>query len=676
MEEYPYDKSIIKKIQNYKYIGGDTSIIYHYILSPFAQFWVNLIPTWIAPNLITALGLLLPTILTILTIIFNPNLNSIDAPRWLYLCNGITLFMYQTMDNMDGKQARRTGTSSPLGMLFDHGCDAIQSCISSISMSSVLGLGWSGAFSMFLLVGLPFFMSTWEHYHIGEMFLPIINGPTEGLLLAMMLCSFSYCYGCQWWHSPFTYTASYVYMIPKMTIINGNNGTSATYLHYYFKNILNMFSNSSNNSGNVGVVGDEYYNDCIQMIKVIGQAITWLMNTCSMGILRYPCMILSGNNGNGDSSGSSSGSSSSSGGSPSMLLDLDLIINNSDEMHVDDVEENRYQISHVGVVFSSTPLDLFLLFSNFCVCSTVITHLIRTFLSENKNDKKNNHNDTIAKVKNLYPILVLAAGLLLFLHENVAYLSSLSPTSFISIYSDCFGPIDDFFGPFDIVRATLTLLLSNNAVVLYGCIFVLVSLTFTDICIALQTCEISGFTYPWFSRCYTGYLLGLVGIHHLLIQIYNFLLVNSTSSLSSVLSIDESSLSMVIYSAVLVLFIIWYNIFFKRITTHELNHQYNTDVISIWGIIRLMLRLSSVGVIIIVYFNVAFQISNVIDKKRVPDLHGPTFTAEKFTVISHLHVALLLLAGVLDGLSIVPFMVHHYVSQVRKALNVNHVFKI
>jgi len=26
---------------------------------------------------------------------------------------------------MDGKQARKTGNSSPLGMLFDHGCDAL-----------------------------------------------------------------------------------------------------------------------------------------------------------------------------------------------------------------------------------------------------------------------------------------------------------------------------------------------------------------------------------------------------------------------------------------------------------------------------------------------------------------------------------------------------------------------
>ena len=31
----------------------------------------------------------------------------------------------KNFDNMDGKQARKTGNSSPLGLLFDHGCDAM-----------------------------------------------------------------------------------------------------------------------------------------------------------------------------------------------------------------------------------------------------------------------------------------------------------------------------------------------------------------------------------------------------------------------------------------------------------------------------------------------------------------------------------------------------------------------
>ena len=33
---------------------------------------------------------------------------------------GVGLFVYTSMDAIDGKQARRTGSSSPLGELFDH----------------------------------------------------------------------------------------------------------------------------------------------------------------------------------------------------------------------------------------------------------------------------------------------------------------------------------------------------------------------------------------------------------------------------------------------------------------------------------------------------------------------------------------------------------------------------
>ncbi len=38
---------------------------------------------------------------------------------------GLCLFAYQSLDAIDGKQARRTGSATPLGELFDHGCDAL-----------------------------------------------------------------------------------------------------------------------------------------------------------------------------------------------------------------------------------------------------------------------------------------------------------------------------------------------------------------------------------------------------------------------------------------------------------------------------------------------------------------------------------------------------------------------
>ncbi len=43
----------------------------------------------------------------------------------MYFFTALGLFLYQSLDAIDGKQARRTSSSSPLGELFDHGCDSV-----------------------------------------------------------------------------------------------------------------------------------------------------------------------------------------------------------------------------------------------------------------------------------------------------------------------------------------------------------------------------------------------------------------------------------------------------------------------------------------------------------------------------------------------------------------------
>lgn len=52
-------------------------------------------------------------------------LSFFQAPLWAYLLCAVGLFVYQSLDAIDGKQARRTNNSSPLGELFDHGCDSL-----------------------------------------------------------------------------------------------------------------------------------------------------------------------------------------------------------------------------------------------------------------------------------------------------------------------------------------------------------------------------------------------------------------------------------------------------------------------------------------------------------------------------------------------------------------------
>jgi len=50
--------------------------------------------------------------------------NAEQLPNWMIFVIGVTFFLYRLLDEMDGKQARKTGNSSPLGLLFDHGCDS------------------------------------------------------------------------------------------------------------------------------------------------------------------------------------------------------------------------------------------------------------------------------------------------------------------------------------------------------------------------------------------------------------------------------------------------------------------------------------------------------------------------------------------------------------------------
>jgi phosphatidylglycerophosphate synthase len=47
-----------------------------------------------------------------------------DIPGWCFFIAAISVWAYSTLDAIDGKQARRTQSSSALGQLFDHGCDA------------------------------------------------------------------------------------------------------------------------------------------------------------------------------------------------------------------------------------------------------------------------------------------------------------------------------------------------------------------------------------------------------------------------------------------------------------------------------------------------------------------------------------------------------------------------
>lgn len=152
--------------------------------------------------MVTLLGFFFILANIALLVIFMPDLIG-PGPTWLYFSFAFGLWMYSTMDNVDGKQARRTGTSSGLGELFDHGIDSLNCTLGSLLECAAMGLGPSktGAFTA-MVPCLPMFFSTWETYHTHTLYLGYFNGPTEGLILACSIMILSGYYGPGIWQTP------------------------------------------------------------------------------------------------------------------------------------------------------------------------------------------------------------------------------------------------------------------------------------------------------------------------------------------------------------------------------------------------------------------------------------------------------------------------------------------
>ncbi|KAK9455965.1 hypothetical protein V1511DRAFT_496177 [Dipodascopsis uninucleata] len=195
------DYETLSHLRSYKYQSVDKSFISRYILKHYWSYVAELMPIWLAPNVITLLGLIFIYINVICIIIFIPDLVG-PGPSWLYFSFAAGLWTYSTLDNVDGKQARRTGTSSPLGELFDHGIDSLNCTLGGLIECACMGLGPTGPGAFTTLIScLAMFSSTWETYHTHTLYLGYFNGPTEGIIIAVSVMILSGIYGPGIWQS-------------------------------------------------------------------------------------------------------------------------------------------------------------------------------------------------------------------------------------------------------------------------------------------------------------------------------------------------------------------------------------------------------------------------------------------------------------------------------------------
>jgi ethanolaminephosphotransferase len=178
-----------RNLHKYKYSGTDASLTYRFLLSPLAELLVKLFPLSVAANSvrvtqITLAGHFCCLLMYGLPWLYCGNTLSCLLPSWLIVLCVVFYFAWIVLDNIDGKQARRTNNSTPLGLLFDHQVDAINVTLTTSFLGTLFLYGDSPYTLLLWFTGaLPFYFATWEELVLGSLDLPFINGPCEGCMI-------------------------------------------------------------------------------------------------------------------------------------------------------------------------------------------------------------------------------------------------------------------------------------------------------------------------------------------------------------------------------------------------------------------------------------------------------------------------------------------------------------
>ena len=212
-------------LKEYKYHGKTDSIVYNKIMGPFAEFLVNrFVPSWVAPNLITTVAFVINLIPHIILMYYAKDGLKGEIPTWLSLFLAFGLFVYMNLDNMDGKQARKTQTSSPLGMLLDHGLDTVSSWMVGLNLATIAQIGnsWLGFWCIVWTTIIPVYVLFWEENITGEIYFPAINGVDEGLIIIVGFFLWTALKGSAWWltKTPF-FDLEWNYLIISVALVSG-----------------------------------------------------------------------------------------------------------------------------------------------------------------------------------------------------------------------------------------------------------------------------------------------------------------------------------------------------------------------------------------------------------------------------------------------------------------------
>ncbi|XP_058464942.1 cholinephosphotransferase 1 isoform X6 [Malaya genurostris] len=296
----------LKKLGDHKYSCTNVSM-----LDPFLQPWwcwlVGKVPLWLAPNLITTVGLIVNIITTLILIYFSPNARE-EPPRWACALCALGLFFYQSLDAIDGKQARRTNSSTPLGELFDHGCDSISTVFVALSACISVQLGYYPRwmfFQCFCAMTL-FYCAHWQTYVSGTLRFGKID-VTEAQCTIIGIHLISAVFGPSIWMTkgtsvlspiiPFLFVVVPAYVISQKSIDHIYENHPSLYIMAFGmitakvtnRLVVAHMTKSEMEYLDWGLIGplclflNQYFNSFLQEYYLLWFAMLW----CSIDLVRY-----------------------------------------------------------------------------------------------------------------------------------------------------------------------------------------------------------------------------------------------------------------------------------------------------------------------------------------------------------------------------------------------------
>lgn len=155
----------ISHLANHRYVAAGYTPL-DKLMDPFWLFIANRVPRWISPNVVSLIGGACALTSTGLSIAAGQR-----SSRPLYIMSGVMLFNYVNADAVDGKHARLTGQTSPLGAFLDHGIDAFVAASTGVAICATVEPSLS---SDYLMAGLSWFhtawfVAQWEMREVGSM---------------------------------------------------------------------------------------------------------------------------------------------------------------------------------------------------------------------------------------------------------------------------------------------------------------------------------------------------------------------------------------------------------------------------------------------------------------------------------------------------------------------------